>query len=127
MTEDEDQAGSKDPADALAVELEDVEISEKKMMGKKGKAVGEDDAEVLSFDNVVSDLAPKVPNNITVPFYFICVLHLANEKVRVGCVDVVAGWDDASAACCWVEPCHDMFFKRFAPPEKKKTNAASLR
>ena len=42
-----------------------------------------DVADQLSFRSVVHDLAPDVPTNITVPFYFICVLHLANEKVQI--------------------------------------------
>ncbi|CAI5744574.1 unnamed protein product [Peronospora destructor] len=33
-----------------------------------------------TFENVVENVAGKVPSNVTVSFYFICVLHLANEK-----------------------------------------------
>ncbi|EGZ17204.1 hypothetical protein PHYSODRAFT_498145 [Phytophthora sojae] len=43
---------------------------------------GEDEEEALNttFENVVENVAGKVPSNVTVSFYFICVLHLANEK-----------------------------------------------
>lgn len=34
----------------------------------------------VSFNSAITTLAPKVPSNITVPFYFICTLHLANER-----------------------------------------------
>lgn len=34
----------------------------------------------LHFDSVLQDIADKVPSNVTVSFYFICMLHLANEK-----------------------------------------------
>ncbi|KAG6594225.1 Condensin complex subunit 2 [Phytophthora cinnamomi] len=42
----------------------------------------DDNAETLdtTFENVVENVAGKVPSNVTVSFYFICVLHLANEK-----------------------------------------------
>ncbi|KAE9350546.1 hypothetical protein PF008_g6377 [Phytophthora fragariae] len=42
----------------------------------------DDEAESLNttFENVVENVAGKVPSNVTVSFYFICVLHLANEK-----------------------------------------------
>jgi hypothetical protein len=33
-----------------------------------------------SFAHVVENVAVKVPSNVTVSFYFICMLHLANEK-----------------------------------------------
>ncbi|KAL4105643.1 hypothetical protein PRIC1_003703 [Phytophthora ramorum] len=33
-----------------------------------------------TFENVVENVAGKVPSNVTVSFYFICMLHLANEK-----------------------------------------------
>ncbi|RLO06912.1 hypothetical protein DYB28_010404, partial [Aphanomyces astaci] len=34
----------------------------------------------VSFEELVQDVAPKVPSNVTVSFYFICMLHLANDK-----------------------------------------------
>ena len=34
----------------------------------------------VSFQATVAALAPQAPSSITVPFYFICMLHLANEK-----------------------------------------------
>ncbi|RQM21407.1 hypothetical protein B5M09_009795 [Aphanomyces astaci] len=34
----------------------------------------------VSFEELVQDVAPKVPPNVTVSFYFICMLHLANDK-----------------------------------------------
>ena len=37
-------------------------------------------AEGVSFQGTVAALAPSAPASITVPFYFICMLHLANEK-----------------------------------------------
>ncbi|DAZ96759.1 TPA: hypothetical protein N0F65_012336 [Lagenidium giganteum] len=33
-----------------------------------------------TFENVLHGVADKVPSNVTMPFYFICMLHLANEK-----------------------------------------------
>ncbi|OQR84800.1 condensin complex subunit 2 [Achlya hypogyna] len=36
--------------------------------------------EVVSFEEMVHDVAPNVPRNVTVSFYFICMLHLANDK-----------------------------------------------
>ncbi|CAH0520949.1 unnamed protein product [Peronospora belbahrii] len=39
-----------------------------------------DDNPNTTFENVVENVASKVPSNVTVSFYFICVLHLANEK-----------------------------------------------
>ncbi|KAK1945693.1 Condensin complex subunit 2 [Phytophthora citrophthora] len=44
-----------------------------------GKGGGEEPLET-TFENVVENVAGKVPSNVTVSFYFICVLHLANEK-----------------------------------------------
>lgn len=34
----------------------------------------------MSFKGMVDDLTPVVPANITVAFYFMSILHLANEK-----------------------------------------------
>ena len=34
----------------------------------------------VSFQDTVQALAPQAPATITVPFYFICMLHLANER-----------------------------------------------
>ncbi|ETI45346.1 hypothetical protein F442_09986 [Phytophthora nicotianae P10297] len=39
-----------------------------------------DESLETTFENVVENVAGKVPSNVTVSFYFICVLHLANEK-----------------------------------------------
>ncbi|OQS02816.1 condensin complex subunit 2 [Thraustotheca clavata] len=36
--------------------------------------------EVVSFEEMVHNVAPDVPRNVTVSFYFICMLHLANDK-----------------------------------------------
>ncbi|RHY32894.1 hypothetical protein DYB32_002134 [Aphanomyces invadans] len=36
--------------------------------------------DVVSFEELVHEVAPKVPSNVTVSFYFICMLHLANDK-----------------------------------------------
>jgi hypothetical protein len=36
--------------------------------------------ERVSFVDTVVDMAPQVPSNVSVSFYFICLLHLANEK-----------------------------------------------
>lgn len=46
------------------------------------EAEADDDEKGLdtTFENVVENVAGKVPSNVTVSFYFICVLHLANEK-----------------------------------------------
>ncbi|KAG7399774.1 hypothetical protein PHYBOEH_007937 [Phytophthora boehmeriae] len=41
---------------------------------------GEEEALDTTFENVVENVSGKVPSNVTVSFYFICVLHLANEK-----------------------------------------------
>lgn len=35
--------------------------------------------DTLSFKSTVQQLAPEMPDNVTLPFYFLCVLHLANE------------------------------------------------
>ena len=35
---------------------------------------------MLSFTSVVDTMSPRVSSQVTIPFYFICVLHLANEK-----------------------------------------------
>lgn len=40
----------------------------------------EEQLNALSFKDTVNTLAPSLASNITVPFYFICALHLANEK-----------------------------------------------
>ncbi len=34
----------------------------------------------LTFAETVASLTPKEDSEVTVPFYFICLLHLANEK-----------------------------------------------
>ncbi|OWZ17226.1 Condensin complex subunit 2 [Phytophthora megakarya] len=44
------------------------------------KDAGDDEKLDTTFENVVENVAAKVPSNVTVSFYFICVLHLANEK-----------------------------------------------
>ncbi|KAF4317741.1 hypothetical protein BBO99_00007818 [Phytophthora kernoviae] len=41
---------------------------------------GDEEALDTTFENVVENVSGKVPSNVTVSFYFICVLHLANEK-----------------------------------------------
>ena len=33
-----------------------------------------------TFQTMISNVCPQVPGNVTVSFYFICALHLANEK-----------------------------------------------
>lgn len=33
----------------------------------------------LSFQSLISTLAPDEPADVTTPFYFICMLHLAND------------------------------------------------
>ena len=36
----------------------------------------------LSFQNIISDLSiTQQQKDVSLPFYFICLLHLANEKV----------------------------------------------
>lgn len=46
-----------------------------------GEAAAEDTpVDGVSFQATVAALAPTAPSSITVPFYFICMLHLANEK-----------------------------------------------
>ncbi|CAK4069476.1 unnamed protein product [Aphanomyces euteiches] len=52
-----------DPVDELAQATEKMGIKEE-----------------VSFEELVSEVAPKVPSNVTVSFYFICMLHLANDK-----------------------------------------------
>ncbi|EEY60998.1 condensin complex subunit 2, putative [Phytophthora infestans T30-4] len=47
---------------------------------KSGKRPREPEADETTFKSVVENVAGKVPSNVTVSFYFICVLHLANEK-----------------------------------------------
>jgi len=39
--------------------------------------------ESLSFTDTMAAVKDSVPNNVTVSYYFICMLHLANEKVGV--------------------------------------------
>jgi hypothetical protein len=47
----------------------------------KKKDVEEEGGEdSMSFKGMVDDLTPVVPANITVAFYFMSILHLANEK-----------------------------------------------
>ncbi|KAF0687152.1 Aste57867_21123 [Aphanomyces stellatus] len=52
-----------DPVDELADATEKMDIKEQ-----------------VSFEGLVQEVAPKVPSNVTVSFYFICMLHLANDK-----------------------------------------------
>ncbi|TMW62828.1 hypothetical protein Poli38472_005446 [Pythium oligandrum] len=61
---------------------------------KRGRKGGEEESEdseseqvestsapsTTTFDSVVNSISDKVPSNVTVSFYFICMLHLANEK-----------------------------------------------
>jgi condensin complex subunit 2 len=57
---------------------------------------------VLSFQKTVSDMeAKQSQGDVTVPFYFICLLHLANEKglrlESTGLEDFVIQTEDGSA------------------------------
>ncbi|KAF4042686.1 Condensin complex subunit 2 [Phytophthora infestans] len=49
-------------------------------LNESGKRPREPEADETTFKSVVENVAGKVPSNVTVSFYFICVLHLANEK-----------------------------------------------
>lgn len=40
----------------------------------------EEELQKTSFSSTISEVSSHVPANVTVPFYFICMLHLANEK-----------------------------------------------
>ena len=45
-----------------------------------GRGKGDDTDTTLSFKSMVETMSPRVSSQVTIPFYFICVLHLANEK-----------------------------------------------
>ena len=47
--------------------------------GSGSEEGGGGDAAAFSFSEAMSEIVDTVPNDVTVPFYFICVLHLANE------------------------------------------------
>ena len=60
----------------------DKTLAEGDNLPKAKKSTG--NAEKLSFQEVVNDLAiGQQQSEVTLPFYFICLLHLANEKVRI--------------------------------------------
>ena len=46
--------------------------------------------EEMSFQEMISDIAANNPRqkDVSLPFYFICLLHLANEHVRPDLFDV---------------------------------------
>ena len=46
----------------------------------KGSDEGKQEQAGVSFKETVETMAPHVPSSVTVPFYFICMLHLANER-----------------------------------------------
>ncbi|POM63852.1 Condensin complex subunit 2 [Phytophthora palmivora] len=75
---DAEAAVEADHADSAVAINESGKRPREQEVGKKD----EDDDETLetTFENVVENVAGKVPSNVTVSFYFICVLHLANEK-----------------------------------------------
>ncbi|GMF40886.1 unnamed protein product [Phytophthora fragariaefolia] len=60
----------------------DVTVNESGKRPREADNDQDDDSEGLNttFENVVENVSGKVPSNVTVSFYFICVLHLANEK-----------------------------------------------
>lgn len=75
----EDATGGK-PND---VEQADTSLNESGKRPRGPEEDGKDEEEEqleTTFENVVENVAGKVPSNVTVSFYFICVLHLANEK-----------------------------------------------
>jgi condensin complex subunit 2 len=68
---------------AILLDSADKVDVEKTREGEKECALDGDDAATLSFQEVVSEVArEQQQSDITVSFYFICLLHLANEKVR---------------------------------------------
>lgn len=57
------------------------DISSKESISAVSKDVIPPTAETLSFQDLISDIASQQrQKEVTLPFYFICLLHLANEK-----------------------------------------------
>ncbi|KAG7391001.1 hypothetical protein PHYPSEUDO_006136 [Phytophthora pseudosyringae] len=74
-----EKADDADPADSAATINESGKRQREAETDEKDEG-SDDEALGTTFENVVEDVAGKVPSNVTVSFYFICVLHLANEK-----------------------------------------------
>jgi condensin complex subunit 2 len=72
---DEKEVGVKKEGSSGGEDEEDEEVEE----AKEAKETKEEPKEV-SCSQTIADLSSTVPGNVTVPFYFICLLHLANEK-----------------------------------------------
>ncbi|KAG6977509.1 hypothetical protein JG688_00000268 [Phytophthora aleatoria] len=70
----DDASGNADDVDSA------VALNESGKRPREHEAEGDDQSLETTFENVVENVAGKVPSNVTVSFYFICVLHLANEK-----------------------------------------------
>ncbi|KAF1776645.1 Condensin complex subunit 2/barren [Phytophthora cactorum] len=70
----DDASGNADDVDSA------VALNESGKRPREHEAEGDDQSLKTTFENVVENVAGKVPSNVTVSFYFICVLHLANEK-----------------------------------------------
>lgn len=68
------------PAAAAACEADENEPAMEAGKETLGKGGAGGSTAPLSFTKTVQALAPSNPESITVPFYFICMLHLANEK-----------------------------------------------
>ncbi|CAH0485238.1 unnamed protein product [Peronospora farinosa] len=77
--------GEGETDDATNVTQTDVDAMSVNESGKRFREpetneLEDSDNTYTTFENVVENVAGKVPSNVTVSFYFICVLHLANEK-----------------------------------------------
>jgi condensin complex subunit 2 len=59
----------------------DVEDGEKKESLVHDADIGKDPSDMISFQEVVKNLEEKeTQEDVSLAFYFICILHLANEK-----------------------------------------------
>ncbi len=69
-----------DNLDASNASSETARLSQGNARDSHGGSVKED----MSFQNMVKTLSAEMQQkDVTVPYYFICLLHLANEQVRL--------------------------------------------
>ena len=59
---------------------EDDDMNDEDAMEADSEKDEEEKEQAASFTESIERLRPELASNITVPFYFICLLHLANEK-----------------------------------------------
>jgi condensin complex subunit 2 len=60
--------------------LDEKEVGMKKEEEQDPEDKAQEEPKEVSCSQTIADLSTHVPANVTVPFYFICLLHLANEK-----------------------------------------------